>query len=164
MIFLLFFFFFSHSRVHNFIFIYSHQEIQCFRSSFMHIKESNALNPNLSILTDPWILKVTLTLGLKPLTLTRTIHLRGYKTYFLYLSSFLLFLSLMGSQLHPHLFTSGSKKRQNLFSLSLLLSFNFANTNPLSYFFFYYTTCLPTNPFSYFFFYYTTCLPHLSNG
>ena len=45
MIFLLFCFF-SHSRVHRFILIYSRQGIQCFKFSFTHVWESNASNPN----------------------------------------------------------------------------------------------------------------------
>ena len=60
---------------------------------------------NPSILTCPWPLKVTLTLA-------RTLHLRGDKTSFLLF--FFFFLSLTGSQLHPHLFTLGNPMLQIL--------------------------------------------------
>ena len=85
------------------------------------------INPNPRILTNPWTLKVTLTLGHKPLTLTPDPTLKRRENFF-YLIFFLFFFSLIhgfttsSSFIHvresnasnPHLFTLGNPMLQTL--------------------------------------------------
>ena len=109
-------------------------------SSFIHARKSNASYPHLFMSGNPML--QTLTLYHQPLTLTPNLTFNRRQIFFDF-SYFLLFLSLTGSELHPHLFTLEnpmlliliySRKRIQCFRPSFIhvKESNASNLNPRS--------------------------------